>query len=197
MLKTKTALIDCARKLFATNGFEETTMMEIAKRSGKGRRTLYMYFKSKEEIYYAVIQTELNRVLKRMEAITQMKASAEEKLLTLIFSHLEAIKEAVLRNGNMRAEFFRDIWKVESVRKNFDLTQISLIRRLMNEGIDNGEFFIPNVKQMSVITYYCVKGCEVPYISGRLAVNSPDELLPYVKNMVHKALTAGRQGFVY
>lgn len=197
MQKTRLLLIDCARKLFAKNGFENTTMHEIAVESGKGRRTLYMYFRSKEDIYYAVIQTELNRVSSRMEEITQMKASAETKLLKLIFSHLEAIKEAVLRNGNLRAEFFRDIWKVESVRKAFDLNQIVLIRRIMNEGNEKGEFYIANVKLMSVITYYCIKGCEVPYIYGRIVVNSPEELLPYVKNMVHKTLASRGHGFVY
>ena len=57
--KTKTLLVDIARQLFAKNGFENTTMNEIAVASSKGRRTLYTYFKSKEGIFMAVIQAEL------------------------------------------------------------------------------------------------------------------------------------------
>ena len=53
--KTRTKLVDVARQLFAKNGLENTTMNDIALASGKGRRTLYTYFKSKDEIYYAVI----------------------------------------------------------------------------------------------------------------------------------------------
>ena len=53
--KTRQKLVDVARQLFAKNGLENTTMNDIALQSGKGRRTLYTYFKSKEEIYYAVI----------------------------------------------------------------------------------------------------------------------------------------------
>ena len=60
--KTKTLLVDIARQLFAKNGFENTTMNEIAVSSSKGRRTLYTYFKSKEEIFMAVIQAELKRL---------------------------------------------------------------------------------------------------------------------------------------
>ena len=59
--KTRQLLVDVARQLFAKNGLENTTMNDIAQASGKGRRTLYTYFKSKDDIYYAVIETELER----------------------------------------------------------------------------------------------------------------------------------------
>ena len=48
--KTRQKLVDVARQLFARNGLENTTMNDIALASGKGRRTLYTYFKSKEDI---------------------------------------------------------------------------------------------------------------------------------------------------
>lgn len=197
MQKTRNLLIDVARQLFAKRGFEDTTMNDIASESGKGRRTLYTYFSSKEEIYLAVIQNELDRLIKRLDEITHMDASPEKKMVQLIFAHLEAVKDAVYRNGNLRAEFFRDIWKVEAVRKDFDRNEIIMLRRIMNEGNDKGDFDIKNVKLMSVITHYCIKGCEVPYIYGRIVVASPEELYPYVRNLVHKSLSSERKEFVY
>lgn len=197
MQKTRNLLIDVARQLFAKRGFEDTTMNDIASESGKGRRTLYTYFSSKEEIYLAVIQNELDRLTKRLDEITHMDASPEKKMVQLIFAHLEAVKDAVYRNGNLRAEFFRDIWKVEAVRKDFDRNEIIMLRRIMNEGNDKGDFDIKNVKLMSVITHYCIKGCEVPYIYGRIVVASPEELYPYVRNLVHKSLSSERKEFVY
>ena len=47
--------MDVARQLFAKNGVDETTMNDIATASKKGRRTLYTYFKSKEEILNVLI----------------------------------------------------------------------------------------------------------------------------------------------
>ena len=184
MGKTKNELVDTARILFAKNGFEATTMNEIATVSGKGRRTLYSYFSSKEEIYVAVIQNELERLSARMAEVAQQELPPEKKITTLFMSHLEFVKETVTRNGNLRAEFFRDIWKVESVRKNFDRNEIILFRRVMNEGNDRGVFDIRNVKLMARITHYCLKGCEVPYIFGRFGVASPEELYPYIFRMV-------------
>ena len=52
--KTRQNLVDVARLLFAKKGIANTTMNDIAVASGRGRRTLYTYFKSKEDVYYAV-----------------------------------------------------------------------------------------------------------------------------------------------
>lgn len=186
--KTKNLLVDIARQLFAKNGFENTTMNEIAVASNKGRRTLYTYFKSKEEIYLAVIQAELKRLYERMEEVARKSISPEEKMLQLIFAHLEAVKEVVSRNGNLRAEFFRDVWQVESVRKTFDKNEISLFRRVLNEGNDKGVFDVKNVRLTAEITHYCLKGCEVPYIYGRYAVKTSEELYSYVKRIVQRSL---------
>ena len=56
VLKTRAKLVDVARQLFAKKGVEDTTMNDIAQASKKGRRTLYTYFKSKEQIYMAVVE---------------------------------------------------------------------------------------------------------------------------------------------
>ena len=184
--KTRKLLVDVARQLFAKQGFESTTMNDIAALSSKGRRTLYTYFKSKEEVYYAVIQTELERLSERMEEVANKPIAPEEKLVQLVFTHLGVIKEAVYRNGNLRAEFFRDVWKVEAVRKNFDKNEINLIRRIMNEGNDQGKFEIRNVRLMAEIFHFCLKGCEVPFIYGRYAAQNEEELYPYVRNMIMK-----------
>lgn len=184
--KTRNMLVDVARQLFAKNGFENTTMNDIAQASGRGRRTLYTYFKSKEEVYFAVIQTELERLFMRMEEVARKNLTPEEKIVQLIFAHLSVVKEAVYRNGNLRAEFFREVWKVESVRKDFDRMEVSLFRRVINEGVDKGDFDVKNPRLTAEIMHYCLKGCEVPFIFGRYTAHGPDELYPYVKQMVHK-----------
>ena len=175
VVKTRSLLVDVARQLFAKNGFENTSMNDIAVAANKGRRTLYTYFNSKEEIYYAVIQTELDRLFERMEEVARKNISPEEKLVQLIFAHLDVMKEAVYRNGNLRAEFFRDIWKVEAVRKNFDKNEVNLFRRILNEGIDKGVFELRNVRLTAEIMHYCLKGCEVPYIYGRYAAQNAED----------------------
>lgn len=95
-------------------------MNDIALASKKGRRTLYTYFKSKEQIYLAVVEAELEMLSGRLEKAAEKSIRADDKILELIMTHLDSIKMAVYRNGTLRANFFRDIWRVETVRKHFD-----------------------------------------------------------------------------
>lgn len=187
--KTRQTLVDVARQLFAKKGLENTTMNDIALASGKGRRTLYTYFKSKEDIYFAVIESELERLSDKMDDVAMRKIRPQEKIIELIYTHLSMIKETVMRNGNLRAAFFRNIWMVEKVRKNFDEDEIELFRKVYSEGVAQGEFEIDSVELVADITHYCIKGLEVPYICGRLGHGmTPEASKPLVAKFVYGAL---------
>lgn len=187
--KTKHILIDVARKLFAKNGVANTTMNDIAVASGKGRRTLYTYFSSKEEVLYAVIETELERLSDKLDEVAAKEIAPQEKIIELIYTHLSMIRETVVRNGNLRAEFFRNIWMVEKVRKKFDTDEIELFRRVYTDGKADGEFDIDNINLIAEITHYCIKGLEVPFIYGRLGQGLTQATSkPLVAKLVYGAL---------
>ena len=185
-------MVDVARQLFARNGLENTTMNDIAQASGKGRRTLYTYFSSKEDIYYAVIEGELERLSDKLDEVAARNVRPQDKIIELIYTHLSMIKETVVRNGNLRAEFFRNIWMVEKVRKKFDADEIAIFRRVYAEGNEMGEFDMENVDIVADITHYCIKGLEVPYIYGRLGHGLTDDTSrPLVAKFVYGALRKG------
>ena len=187
--KTRQKLIDIARQLFAKNGVANTTMNDIAVASGKGRRTLYTYFNSKEEVYSAVIESELERLSDKLDEVAAMKMRPLDKVIELIYTHLIMIRETVVRNGNLRAEFFRNIWMVEKVRKKFDDYEIDLFRKVYQEGKADGEFDIDGVNLVADITHYCIKGLEVPFIHGRIGHGLTEEASkPLVAKVVYGAL---------
>lgn len=187
--KTREKLVDVARQLFAKQGLEDTTMNDIAVASGKGRRTLYTYFKNKEEIYWAVIEGELERLSERMNEVARQSMEPEDKLVEIVYTHLNMIKEAVQRNGNLRAEFFRNIIMVEKVRKNFDMTELKLFNAIMAEGVRSGKFEIDSIPLCANILHFSIKGLEIPYIYGRLAQGLPSGMSRgIVQKLIHKAL---------
>ena len=162
--KTKAKLVDVARQLFAKMGVENTTMNDIALASKKGRRTLYTYFKSKEDIYMAVVESELDMLSDMMKRVAEKNISPDEKMIEMIYTRLDAVKEVVFRNGTLRANFFRDIWRVEKVRKRFDAKEILLFKDVLREGVEKGVFRIDDIDMTAELVHYCVKGIEVPYI---------------------------------
>lgn len=192
--KTRQLLIDVARELFASQGIEGTTMNDIAAASGKGRRTLYTYFRSKEDIYYAVIEGELEYISEEMDKVIQMDVTPEKKIVLVIYKHLSLIADIVKRNGNLNAEFFSDIHQVERARRKFDVEEIYTLRSILREGVALGTFEVDSVNFTADIIHYAVKGLEVPYIYDRVGTGiSMEDSIPLVERIVCRALGVNSQ----
>ena len=181
--KTRELLIDAARQVFARKGIERTTMNDIATASKKGRRTLYMYFKNKEEISTIVIENEMERLYEMLEAVEKKNLPADEKLVTFIYARLDAFKATVTRNGSLRANFFHDSWHVAKIRKGYNLQEIALIKKILTSGVKEGIFKIQDIETTALIIHYSLKGIEVPYIRGLLS-DPPDRIARHKSNVI-------------
>ena len=166
--KTREKLLDAARQLFAVVGFEKTTMNDIALASNKGRRTLYTYFKSKDDILLAVVESEMDRLYKILSALVEQDMPADEKLMTFLYTRLNTMKMIVTRNGTIRADFFRDIWRVEKARKRINIQETLLLKKILNDGVEEGIFEIPDIKATAYIIHQALRGLDVPYIRGKM-----------------------------
>lgn len=187
--KTRQKLVQVARELFALKGIEATTMNDIAATSGKGRRTLYTYFRSKDEIYYAVIEGELEYISDEMDKVIQMDVSPEKKLVLVIYKHLNLIADIVKRNGNLTAEFFNDIRQVERARRKFDMEEINTLRSIIREGVVRGTFEVDSINFVADVIHYAVKGMEVPYIFDKVGTGiSVEDSMPLVERIIFRAL---------
>jgi len=169
MSNTKKMLIEVARGLFAEKGKKNVTMNDIAETSKKGRRTLYTYFNNKEDIYKAVIDTELDTILERLIIVSKQKTEPDVKLTNHIITHLDAVKDVVNRNGSLRADFFHDIYEVERKRRKIDAREIALIRSILCEGVEMNIFKHLDLDLSSIIIFYAIKGLEVPYIRQNIS----------------------------
>ena len=167
--KTRVLMVDVARRLFAQYGKENVTMNDIAVASGKGRRTLYTYFGSKDEVYLAVIENELDLMVERLQGVLRMPLSPEKKLEEYVFVHFEAVKEAITRNGSLRADFFRNIYEVEKARRPIDIKEIRMIREIMEEGAVKGVFRLQSTQWAAMMFLYALKGMETPYINNNIS----------------------------
>ena len=187
--KTRQKLIDVARELFATKGIEATTMNDIATQSGRGRRTLYTYFRNKDEIYGAVVERELEYISREMDKVVQAKIAPEKKIVQVVYKHLSLIADIVRRNGNINAEFFRDINKVERTRRKFDLEEIFAIRSILKQGIEEGTFQVDNLNLTADIIHFAIKGMEVPYIFDKVGSGiSVEDSIPLAERIICRAL---------
>ena len=164
MSKTRDKLIDIARQLFAHKGIENTTMNDIAQAAEKDRRTIYTYFKNKKDIYNAVIESESDKVIKKLSEIVSLSITPDQKLMEFIFQRFEAMKDLVYRNGSLRAGFFRDVRKVDRARRSNTTSEANILRQILIEGVNAGVFHIRHVEQTATMMILSLQGLDVPYI---------------------------------
>lgn len=167
MAKTKDILIDVARRLFAEKGMENTTMNDIANESGKGRRTLYTYFNSKEDIYLTIIEKELQYLYEKLYEIEKMDIAPDEKLKSYIFVRLNTFKEIISRNGTIQASFFQNATEVEKVRRPIEKKELRILKKIFSDGIEHEVFRLQNAQWAAEITLNMLKGLEKPYYKKR------------------------------
>lgn len=187
--KTRDKFIEVARQLFARKGIENTTMHDIASASEKGRRTIYTYFKSKRDIFNAVIEKEVDQLLERLNAIVRKPISPEVKLQEYLDCRFETVKEIVSRNGSLRAGFFRDVRKVERARKMIFKREVLMLKFILQEGADSGIFEIDNLQHVAILITNAINGLDVPYIRDNLSEEGIDKAM--LKNYIYRLFLYG------
>ena len=162
--KTRAMLVEVARQLFAQKGVADTTMNDIAAASQKGRRTLYTYFRNKEEVYMACVESELQIVTTIMQSVMKQNLEPEAKLEAFIRAHFNVFKDMVIRNGSLHAELFKDITEIEKLRRKLDKKEAVMLAQILRAGNEKDIFEVKDIRKTAQIMQYALKGMEVPYI---------------------------------
>jgi AcrR family transcriptional regulator len=135
-------ILAAALESFAERGFAATRLEDVAARAGISKGTLYLYFKSKEELFKAVVRETLLPNLARIEALVETfdgpsPLLLEQLLLTIsgvLGSRIGAIPKLVIAEaGNFPdlARFYFD----EVIQRG-----LGLIATILRRGIARGEF---------------------------------------------------------
>jgi AcrR family transcriptional regulator len=76
-------LVTAAAQVFAMRGYRNATMDEVAQAAGTAKGTLYLYFKDKEALFYAVFEWLIAQMLTRDSAINQENVPTPQRLYAL------------------------------------------------------------------------------------------------------------------
>lgn len=137
-IKTREKLIEVARQLFVMKGVGHTTMDDIANAASKGRRTIYTYFKSKREIYSAVLESESRQVIGAMQADIDAAGSAEAKLGAFLRHRLA---ESPLTHGNSFKTWLSfDSRRTAKVNRLVDEKANAILDDIIDSGCQSGVF---------------------------------------------------------
>ncbi len=81
--ETRGKLLEAARKVFVKSGFEAASIDDIATKAGYTRGAFYFNFKSKDELFIAVLEQEINHAHRAIRELGHRHQDAGERLLAL------------------------------------------------------------------------------------------------------------------
>ncbi len=141
----KNIILKAARKLFFEKGFKSVTVESIAKKSELSKGAVYLYFKSKDEIYTQILLDDIDKFHKRVSDLFGNGSSASVILLKLSDIYIEFFlrdKELfrILMTFMLNANHRNLPEEVENhIIKTTNKT-IDIIEKILQHGIENHEF---------------------------------------------------------
>jgi len=158
----RTKIILTSSRIFSRYGFRKTTMEEISKALKKGKSSIYYYFRSKEEIFEAVVLYEANLLRTQLTTAIKEVDSPPDKLRNYIFVRMRAFEKL---SNYYNAVFDKNLDHydfIENIRSRYDREELAILRLLVYIGHRRGIFEIEDSEYTAMAIQTMLKGLEVP-----------------------------------
>jgi AcrR family transcriptional regulator len=153
-------ILAVAQKIFARFGFRKTTVDEIAKASGIGKSTLYYYFKSKEEVFTAVIQRDGQVILQKLTEAINSSATPQEKLRNYMITQMRTVAEMSAHYEILKAEYLSFYPLADHIRKMFQQQEVEAVTAILQEGVQQDVFTIAEIPSTAKTLIAILQGIE-------------------------------------
>src|SRR5438132_12702675 len=132
-------IIDAAIKVFAERGFHTATVAEIARVAGVADGTIYLYFKSKDDLLLRLFDEKMTDLLAQLRAALAEEKSAPARLRRFIQLHLSLVE----RNPDLAAVLIVELRQRAQFIKAADRAKLAayvdLIAEVVRAGQESGE----------------------------------------------------------
>jgi AcrR family transcriptional regulator len=139
-MNTKDKIYEAAVKIFAKDGFEKTTVDDIAAKSKLAKGTIYYYFKSKDEVFLEMIDNGISKFNEELGKKMKGSKSPKDKMEKLLDVQLDFYEKYKDFYKVLFSEFWRlePKWKkeIDKIREGY----FSMIKKIIEEGKKEGCF---------------------------------------------------------
>ncbi|MBB4211902.1 TetR family transcriptional regulator [Rhodothalassium salexigens DSM 2132] len=187
------AILAAAEEEFSAHGFDGARMAEIARRAGMGEGTLYLYFRTKNDLLSAVTGAFWGRLTAAAEAAVAPHRGAFARLRALACFHLERVMADFtlleLATRLRHAPGYDPQWEIEQRR-----AYVAVFDGIVQQGIDRGEIAATVKRWMLRDVFYGT----LEYSARTLLLHGRGETGPVVDHLmgllaVHDPRTGGAE----
>lgn len=157
------SILDAAKTVFARYGFRKTTLDDIARAAGKGKSSLYYYFKNKEEIFEEMIDREITSLRNEFLSGLGSARTPKMKLRTYILMRMELFYTMMNYFPALLQEFGDYLSYIEKIRAKYDAEETTIIKSILQDGVESGQFSLPKIDLTAQAIIKAMKGFEFPW----------------------------------
>ncbi|MFT5697581.1 MAG: AcrR family transcriptional regulator [Desulforhopalus sp.] len=135
--KNKRAILNSAISLFNENGYDHTSIEQIARKAGVGKGTVYSYFNNKKSIIKGFCEYELEKIHYQLIAQSNREASVLEQMLIIYMTEFEHVTQnREFGRLYMRESLFPDD---ADVTTDLDKKYFDMLFPILEKGQERGE----------------------------------------------------------
>lgn len=155
-------ILNSAKTIFARYGFKKTTMDEIAQAARKGKSSIYHYFKSKEDIFKAIVEKEADELSAAIAKAINAETTSKKKIRAYVLARMKGINNLTNLYSALKDEYLEHYSFIENVRVKYDTEEVNTIKGILKTGVEDGEFKIEDINLTAFALVTALKGLEYP-----------------------------------
>lgn len=134
-------ILDAADRLLARYGYQKMTIDDLAREVGIGKGTVYLHFRSKEEIVLFRVDRVVQRLVERLRSIAENDAPPAEKIREMLLLRVMFRFESVQHYTESISEVLRALRSglLERHQDHFE-QEARVFAKVLKEGLDAGVF---------------------------------------------------------
>jgi AcrR family transcriptional regulator len=161
--QTREKILSVAAKMFGKYGFQKTTVDEIARTAHKAKGSVYYYFKSKEELFLAVVTKEIAVLKTGLTRIIVENQEATGMIRSYMLSRMILMKDAINYHESLKADFVSDFSFLNEYREEFTRFEIDLMQAVLDRGVRENKFQIKDTRATAQVIILAMKAIEIPF----------------------------------
>lgn len=169
-------IIITSGQIFSRYGFKKTTMDEIARAVKMGKSSVYYYFKSKEEIFEAVVLHEANILRNELTTAIKLVESPVDKMRNYVFVRMKSFEKL---SNYYNAIFDKNLDHfdfIERIREKYDREELAILRLILYHGARRKAFSVKNSEYTALAVQTALKGLEVPLFWKKKELNIEERM---------------------
>jgi len=144
------SILDAALRLLAQSGYRKTTMDDLAAESGVPRRSIYLHFASKEEIFLSSIDRVVDGVLAELRTIASERTSAESRLWRMLVARVMTRLDAVRLYRESLDEMLADLRSSYLARRDrYFEAETQVLAAVVAEGVRSEGWLVDDPTQVA------------------------------------------------